>query len=173
MFCFQDRARVLNPIRTPAALIREARKRMVGHMHRIAVLMIVGCLSQGWADDAFGTWKAVSRLATDARAGRLVVRFDPHSRGEVFTIDRVGDNGRSTTSSTILYFDGQPRDLQDFECSGTQVSRRLDNRTVEIVRNCADGGWIRFVRRIAPNSGELVLEITVQKPGGAGTSSAW
>ena len=139
---------------------------MVRHMHRIALLMLIGCLSQGWADEAFGTWKAVPRLANDGRAKRLVVRFQPHSKGEVFTLDRVDDNGRSTTSSTILYFDGQPRDLQDFECSGTQVSRRLDNRTVEIVRNCSDGGWTRFVGRMAANSAELVFEITVQKPGG-------
>jgi len=78
----------------------------------------------------------------------------------VFTLDRIDQDGRATSSSTILYFDGTPRDFQDFGCSGTQSSRRVDSQTVEILRHCANGGWTRFVRRLAAQPKELVLEIT-------------
>ena len=70
------------------------------------------------------------------------------------------------TSSTILYLDGKPRDFQDLGCSGTQSSWRVDNRTVEILRTCAGGEWTRFVRRLAAQANELVLEITEQQPNG-------
>ncbi len=68
------------------------------------------------------------------------------------------------TSSTILYLDGKPRDFQDLGCSGTQSSRRVDNRTVEILRTCAE--WTRFVRRLAARAKELILDITGQHQDG-------
>jgi hypothetical protein len=74
------------------------------------------------------------------------------------------------TSSTILYLDGKARDFQDSACSGTQSSRRLDTRTVEILRECAGGGQIRLVRR-AVQSGPLTLETTEQQPGGRRSES--
>jgi hypothetical protein len=49
---------------------------------------------------------------------------------------------------TILYLDGTSRDFQDFGCSGTQSSRRVDSQTVEILLQCANGGWTRFVPEI-------------------------
>ena len=70
------------------------------------------------------------------------------------------------TSSTILYFDGQPREFQDLGCSGTQSSRRVDSQSVEILRTCASGGWTRFVRRLAAQPNELVMEVTEQRAGG-------
>jgi len=135
----------------------------------VPILMMVGCIGwaeQGGAEGAFGTWKIVPKLSSGALPRSLVVRFQPHSKGEVFTLDQTGDDGLAKTSSTILYFDGKPRDLQDFDCSGTQVSRRLDDRTVEIVRTCSGGGWTRFVRRLSTKRKELVIEITEQQPGG-------
>lgn len=62
----------------------------------------------------------------------------------------------------ILYLDGEPRDFQDFVCSGTQSSRRVDGRTVEILRKCESGVWIRFVRRLSAQPKELILKITEQ-----------
>ena len=94
------------------------------------------------------------------------MRIEPHAKGEVFTLDRIEGDGRSTTSSTILYFDGKARDFQDPGCSGTQSSRRVDGQTVEILRKCAGGEWTRFVRRSAVQPKELVLEITEQHPDG-------
>jgi hypothetical protein len=84
----------------------------------------------------------------------------------VFTLNRIDGNGRSTTSSTILYLDNKPREFQDFGCSGTQSSRRLDSQTVEILRTCVSGEWTRFIRRLSAQPKELVLEITQQEPGG-------
>jgi hypothetical protein len=100
-------------------------------------------------------------LLTLIGAGKdLVVRFEPHAKGEVFTVDRIGGNGRTTTSSTILYFDGKARDFEDGACAGTQSSRRVNSRTVEVLRQCANGEWTRFVRT------ELILEITGQRVDG-------
>jgi len=62
--------------------------------------------------------------------------------------------------------DDQPHEFQDFRCAGTQLSRRLDGRTVEILRTCAGGEWIRFVRRLSANPNELVLEVTQQQADG-------
>jgi hypothetical protein len=102
----------------------------------------------------------------DSYPKSLTVRFETHARGEVFTLDRVDQDGRATSSSTILYLDGTPRDFQDFGCSGTQSSRRVDSQTVEILRKCSNGGWIRFVRRLSAQPKELVLEITEQNTDG-------
>ena len=110
---------------------------------------------------AFGLWKV-----NPARRENITVRFEPHAKGEVFTLDRIDGDGRSTTSSTILDLDGNPRDFQGFGCSGTQSSRRLDNQTVEILRTCAGGEWTRFIRRLSAQPKELVLEITEQQPDG-------
>jgi hypothetical protein len=104
--------------------------------------------------------------STDPYPKSLTVRFEPHAKGEVFTLDRIGGDGRATTSSTILYLDGKPRDFQDVGCSGTQSSRRVDSQTVEILHNGNTGEWIRFVRRLAAQSTELILEITEQQPDG-------
>ena len=74
--------------------------------------------------------------------------------------------GNRTTSSTILYLDGQPREFQDLGCSGTQSSRRVDSQTVEVLRKCASGEWVRLVRRLSAHPNELVLEVTEQQAGG-------
>jgi len=138
-------------------------------MRIVAVALMSGCLwgsGQSQPGDAIGTWEVIPRLSTGARAEILAVKFDTHSKGEVFTIDRITRDGRATTSSTVLYFDGLPRDLQDFGCSGTQSSRRLDSRTVEIIRSCVNGGSSRLVRRLSTGGEELVLEIAEWEPGG-------
>ena len=118
------------------------------------------------AGDAFGLWNANPVTSTGSSSERLTVRFEPHTKGEVFTLDRIDGDGRSTTSSTILYLDGKPRDFQGFGCSGTQLSRRVDSQTVEILRSCTSGEWTRFVRRLSALPRELVLEITDQQPNG-------
>jgi hypothetical protein len=75
--------------------------------------------------------------------------------------------GRTPTSSrTILYLDGTFRHFQEFGCTGTQSSRRVDSQTIEILRKCAHGEWTRFVRRLAAQPKDLVLEITEQNIGG-------
>jgi hypothetical protein len=43
-------------------------------------------------------------------------------------------DGRASTFGTIQYFDGKARDFEDSTCSGAQSSRRVDGRTVEILR---------------------------------------
>ncbi len=131
---------------------------------RAAVLILVGATS--WASDAFGVWKLNSALSMGAGDEKSVtLRIEPHNRGEVFTLDILAADGRASTSSTILYLDGKARDFQDSACSGTQSSRRLDSRTVEILRECAGGRHLRLIRR-AESSGVLILEVTEQNSEG-------
>ncbi len=130
---------------------------------RIALLLILlGAAGVTRAEDVLGAWR-VTRVA--AYSDLVAVRFEPHAKGEVFTLDRVDRDGRASTSSTILYFDGEARDLQDPGCSGTQSSRRMGSDRVEILRTCADGRQIRIIRRPGGPK-ELVLEITDDQPGG-------
>src|SRR5277367_768190 len=109
-----------------------------------------------------GTWKmdpARSSFIEVTSPKSLTMRIEPHVRGEVFTLDRIEADGRSISSSTILYFDSTPRDFQDFECSGTQSSRWLNEQTMEIRRVCAASDWTWLVRQSAENSKELTVEI--------------
>ena len=125
-------------------------------MQAARFLMLVGAAS--WAADPFGTWKCTGES--------LTLCIAPHPRGEVFTMDAVAADGRALTSSTILYFDGKPRDFPDLSCSGTQSSLRVDARTVEILRKCAGGSWNRLVHRSPGPGKELVIEITEQREDG-------
>jgi hypothetical protein len=136
---------------------------------RIVPLIMLAALTCWAADAAFGTWKlnaARSTFAGDTQPKSLTARIEPHTKGEVFTVDRTEADGRTTSSRILLYFDGTARDFRDAGCSGTQSSRRLDSRTVEILRDCAGGQWTRFIRRTGAQPGELILEITEQHPDG-------
>jgi hypothetical protein len=122
-----------------------------------AILIVTSC----WAEEAaFGTWKMNPAHSRDPYPTSLTVRFAQHPKGEVFTLDRVEADGRVTSSSTILYLDGKSRDFEDLQCSGTQSSRRVDARTVEILRKCSTGESNRFVRRLGAQPKELILDIT-------------
>jgi len=141
-------------------------------MRRVALIMLMGATTSiipARAGEVFGIWKANLIRSSEPNPKSLIVRFEPHAKGEVFTLDRVDMDGRSTTTSTILYLDNKPREFQGFNCSGTQSSRRLDSRTVEIMRTCSGGGWTRFVRRSSNQPKEMILEITDQQPDGRKT----
>src|SRR5215831_20035661 len=100
----------------------------------VALLLAAGCFGQ-----PFGNWKlnaARSTFAGDIRPKSLTVRIEPRAMGEVVTLDRTETNGQTNACSMVLYFDGVARDSQQGECSGTQSSRRIDSRSVEILRNC-------------------------------------
>ena len=82
------------------------------HMRATPLLMLVAATS--WAGDAFGVWKLDPGRSTPAGSEKSVtLRIEPHTRGEVFTLDTVTADGRASTSSTILYFDGKARDFQE------------------------------------------------------------
>jgi hypothetical protein len=133
------------------------------------VLSLIVFTTACWADSTFGTWKMDATRSTFAGGTQpksLIVRIEPHAKGEVFTLDRVESDGRTMSSSTVLYFDGAPREFEDFGCSGTQSSGQLDAQTTEILRVCASGEWMRLIWRASPKSDELVLEITEQSANG-------
>jgi hypothetical protein len=135
-------------------------------MRIAALLVLVGAALA--AEPESGIWKlnpVRSNFSGDTQPRSFTVRVKPHSKGEVFTLDRVETDGRATSSSTILYFDGVARHFQQGECSGTQSSWRMDSQTVEIFRNCGAGAWTKFVRRAALKT-QLVLEISEQRADG-------
>lgn len=134
-------------------------------MRAAPLLILLGIAS--WAEGPFGVWKlnpARSTLAGNQKSVSL--RIEPHTRGEVFTLDTVATDGRASTFSTLLYFDGKVRDFRDSACSGTQSSRRLDGQTVEILRECANGSYRQLIRRSAVQPGVLLFEITEQHTDG-------
>lgn len=136
------------------------------HMRFILLLVLAGGVV--WGGDAVGVWKLSpgrSTFAADPQPRSLSLRIERHSSGEVLTVDRTEQDGRSTTDSTVLFLDGKPRAYQDLDCTGTQSSQRVDNRTVEILRTCKTGAWMRFIRRVNPN-GELVLDVSGRRPDG-------
>ena len=121
-----------------------------------------------WAEAAYGSWKlnfGRSIFAGDTRPRSFTITIEPHTKGEVFTLNRVEADGRAISASSILYLDGVERDFRDNECSGTQSSRRIDSQSIEIRRNCGAGAWIRFVRRTASRD-QLVLDISEQRADG-------
>ena len=131
---------------------------------RIALLAVYS-ISQSAASDAQGIWRVNLAHSTARYSDIAAIAFQPHAKGEVFTLYRFDGEGRATTSSTILYFDGRDRDIEDFGCRGTQSSRRVDSWTVEIARNCIGGQRIRFVRRLSTRRNELILEVTEETNG--------
>ena len=135
-------------------------------MKTVLLLMLLTGPESIWAQDAFGVWQVNRDRSTGPHSDILAVRFERHTKGEVFTLDTLDSSGRSATSSTILYFDSQPHDFQDSGCSGVQSSRRLDSATIEIVRQCRGGYWAKFVRRLAQEGRRMVLEISEQHSGG-------
>jgi hypothetical protein len=134
------------------------------------IILLAMLLDAAWNQGPFGTWRmnpGRSTFTGRPQPKSFALRIEPHASGEVFTLEETRADGRATTSSTILYFDGRPRDFQDSVCLGSQSSRRLDEAAVEILRRCNAGGWtIRFVRRVSARAPELVLEITEQQDGG-------
>jgi hypothetical protein len=132
-----------------------------------AALFLMLAAVNSWTGEAFGFWKLIPARSTAGGGQKSVtIRIEPHAHGEVFTLDTVAADGRASTSSTILYFDGKARDFRDSACSGTQSSKRIDSRTVEILRNCANGGRARLIRQTSEARDELTLEITGQGPDG-------
>ena len=132
------------------------------------VLLLIVFTTACRADAMFGTWKmdvGRSKVTGSALPKSLTVRIEPHAKGEVFTLDRIESDGRTMISSTLLYFDGAPRDFEDFGCSGTQSSRRLDGQTVEILRVCASGEWTWLIRQSAVQSKEIIIDITETRGG--------
>jgi hypothetical protein len=127
-----------------------------------AILLMLLLTAASCADDQFGIWKMNPARSTPSGELRpkITVRIEPHAKGEVVTVDRISWDGRVTTCSAILYLDGKSHEFQDQECSGTQSSRRVDKTTVEIVRKCNSGTRSRFIRRLATQPKELILDIT-------------
>ncbi len=120
------------------------------------------------ASSMFETWKmdvSRSKITGFAPPKSFIVPIEPHAKGEVFTLDRIESDGRAMSSSTVLYFDGAPRDFEDFGCSGTQSSRRLDGGATEILRECAAGKWTWLIRPSAVKSKELIIDITEKRDG--------
>ena len=120
------------------------------------------------ANSMFGIWKmnpARSTFMGRPKPKSMSVRIEPHAKGEVFTLDEVESDGRATSDSSILYFDGVPRSFQDFDCAFAQSSRQLDSRTIEIRGKCAGNEWTWFVRQSMEQSKDLIIDITEMRLG--------
>ena len=93
------------------------------------ILLLALASGAGWGNDAFGIWKMNPRRSTfaaDPVASSFALRIERHAKGEIFTVERTEQDGRSGSDSTILYLDRKPRDYQDLDCKGIQSSQRVD-----------------------------------------------
>jgi len=86
---------------------------------RIILLLILA--APAWSDSVFGRWSVRENCSPDGDSGIVLIRIEPHPKGEVFTVDRVDRDGRATTDSTILYLDGRSRHYQAAACSGSRI----------------------------------------------------
>lgn len=131
----------------------------------LGLALVAGnCLGQ-----TYGTWKMDvfhSTLTGETQPKSVTLRIGKHPKGEVVTLDRVEVDGRTTSSSAILYLDGTPRDFEGVGCSGVQSSRRIDSQTVEVLHTCRSGGWSRTTRRSLAQANVLVLDIVVHQADG-------
>jgi hypothetical protein len=133
------------------------------------ILLGLALLAGNGFGQAYGTWKMDASHSTftgETHPKSLTLRIGKHPKGEVFTLDRVEVDGRTTSSSTVLYLDGTPRNFEDSGCSGIQSSRRIDSQTVEVLRICKSGEWSRMTRRSWAQWNELVLKTVVHKADG-------
>jgi hypothetical protein len=130
-------------------------------------LLLIFIMNANCAESPFGTWRvdaAKSSFPGHIQLKGFSLRIEPHAKGEIFTLETVAGDGRVSTFSSILYFDGKPRDFQDSTCLGKQSSHRVDSQTVEILRECV-AGQVRLIRR-AEKPSVLILEITEQNSDG-------
>jgi hypothetical protein len=70
------------------------------------VLLLSALLTASCFGQVFGTWRVNAGRSTfvgDTPPKSLMVRIEPHAKGEVLTLYRVEADGRTTSSSTILY----------------------------------------------------------------------
>ena len=135
-------------------------------MRTILLTLVLGVTAT--ASGPYGSWKmdaGRSAFPSEIPPTSLTLRIEPHAKGEVFTLDRIERDGRATSDSTLLYLDGVPRDFDSGGCSGTEASRQIDSRAVEILRKCRTGMWTRFVWQ-ATEGGALLLEITERQRDG-------
>ena len=135
-------------------------------MRIVLLSLLLATLSR--AEEGLGTWKmnpARSTFIGDPHPKAMTLRIEQHAKGEVFTFDRIRADGQALTVSMILYLDGKERDFQGDACFGSQSSRRLNARTIEIVLKCR--GWMaQFIRRATSSPNDLILDITRQQKDG-------
>jgi hypothetical protein len=118
--------------------------------------------------EVLGIWKmnpSRSTFSGDPHAKALTVRIERHAKGEVITFERIRADGQAVTVSMVLYFDGRERAFQGEACFGSQSSRRLDDRTVQVLLKCR--GWsAQLTRRSMSSPNDLMLDVTRQQADG-------
>jgi hypothetical protein len=105
-----------------------------------ALLIAASCTIPKGTGDALGVWRVNQDGSTGPHLDIVAVRFERHTKGAIFTLDRVDRDGRTT---------------------------------IEILRKCANGELIRFVRQSTGQPKELALAITDQKQDGHYGSVIW
>jgi hypothetical protein len=138
------------------------------------ILLGLALLAGRGLGQVYGTWKMNalhSTFAGETHPKSVTLRIEKHPKGEALTLDRVEVDGRTTSSSTILYFDGVSRGLQDFGCSGSQSSRRLNSQTIQVHRVCVGAEWTWLLRQTGVQSKELIVEISEKRRDGSNFES--
>src|SRR5262245_6134653 len=125
------------------------------------LLLIVLFAAHGFAQTP-GTWKmnpAKSKHNDQYGFPRsLVIRYEAHAAGEIVTIWRVTQDGRSETDSYLLRFDGKdyphPR-RERFDC---YRARKLDNGAIDILFMKEEKIVGREIRRLSADAAEVLIQ---------------
>src|SRR5262245_37966836 len=124
------------------------------------LLLIVLFVAHGFAYTP-GTWMmnpAISKR-NDNYGFRLslVNRYQAHAEGEIVTIWRVTQDGRSETDSYLLRFDGKdyphPR-RERFDC---YRAKKLDNGAIDILFKKDEKIVGREIRRLSADAAEVLI----------------
>ena len=87
----------------------------------------------------------------------LVIRYEAHGEGEIVTMWRVTQLGRSETDSYLLRFDGKdyshPRP-ERFDCYS---ARKLDNGAINVLFKKDEKIVGREIRRWSPDGGQVLI----------------
>ena len=88
----------------------------------------------------------------------LVIRYEAHPEGEMVTIWRVTQNGRSETDSFILRYDGKDYPHPRTERFDFFNARKLDDGTTEVLYKKNGKVVGRQVRKLSGQGKQLTLE---------------
>ena len=91
-------------------------------------VLLIASVTVSGADLTFGVWNLNPGRSTFTGSGQprsLRVQIEPHVKGEVFTMDRMEGDGSARSSSSILYFDGAPRNIRDFELRRYSIVQQI------------------------------------------------
>lgn len=125
-------------------------------------ILLIALLAGAVFGQILGTWKmnpAKSKHNDQAPFPRsLAIRYEPHPEGEMVTIWRITQAGRSETDSFILRYDGKDYPYPRTERFDLFSARKLRDGATEVLFK-KDGKVVaRQIRRLMADSKQMMMQ---------------